>query len=74
MIPPIAGRLAYRELDDTLGLDRGADARTGKNMAYCAGRCSDASPAKRRISVKRSSIRLAKYAQHNSGRYRQNEP
>jgi len=58
-----AGLLTYRELDDTLGLiDRGADAspmrapaRTAATYwaAYCASRCSDASPAKRRISVKR---------------------
>jgi hypothetical protein len=42
MIPPMAGSLAYRELDDTLGLiDRGADAladaRTGKNGRHLLG-------------------------------------
>ena len=50
-----AGRLAYRELDDTLGLtDTGAnapaDARTGKNGRHrlaglCVNRCSGGWPA-----------------------------
>ena len=52
-----AGLLAYRELDDRLGLtdtgaDRLADARTGKNgrhrlAACCANRCSGGWPATR---------------------------
>ena len=51
------GLLAYRELDDALGLtdtgaDTLADARTGKNFRHllggcCANRCSDASSATR---------------------------